>query len=78
MDAFGNGGFEAERFINDGNVVVDSLWDTNDSNLKFSLLYLFRKNCNSSMSSIPSNDIQLINASLSKSIDDLITIESTP
>ena len=30
------------------------------------------------MSSIPSNDIQLIDASLSKSIDDLITIESTP
>lgn len=78
MDAFGNGGFETERFINDGNVVVDGLRDTNDSDLQFSLLYLFRKNCNSSMSSIPSNDIQLIDASLSKSIDDLITIKSTP
>jgi len=33
VDAFGNGCFEAKRFINDGNIIVDGLWDTNDSNL---------------------------------------------
>ena len=57
MNTFSNCCLESKRFINNWNIVIDCLRNTHYTYLQLSLFYLFRKDSNSSMSSVTSNYI---------------------
>ena len=67
--------FEAKRFVDDGNIVVDSFGDTGDSHLGFSLLEFFAQGQNSSMGAVSTDNIELVDTFLLYRVDYFFSVE---
>lgn len=62
--------------INNGNIVVNGLRDPHEADHKLAFFVRLDQGIDSSVGAVTSNNIQLVDTSLFKSVKDLLTIES--
>ena len=74
FDTFRNCSFETKRFVNDWNVIVDSFWNTYDADFKVSLSHFLAQNGHTSMGSVTSDNVNMIDSFFEKSVEDFCLI----